>query len=55
MAKENLSYVIKRIISFFHTPQHDAVHIEKTRSMGMVGTLSPITIDDGNFVVAGAC
>lgn len=40
MAKENLSYVIKRIISFFHTPQHDAVHIEKTRSMGMVSTLS---------------
>lgn len=31
MTEENLSYVIKRIISFFHTPQHDTVHIEKTR------------------------
>lgn len=30
MAKENLSYVIKRIISIFCTPQHDTVHIEKT-------------------------
>lgn len=32
MAKENLSYVIKRIISFFSTPRHDTVHIEKAAS-----------------------
>lgn len=31
MAKENLSYVIKRIISFFHTPPNMILHIEKTR------------------------